>query len=310
MIASSPAMFELAQAPPASGRGKLIAAASLLFALSGWAGWYFVSHRASAEVLPSHSGHDVVLQSEVAADGLAVPTTGSESPATGSPPPAESPKDPAPSLQPPAESSPPQVPPPTPLTPGPRADTPATATNDRPPAVNQPNPVGNPQQSVAVFDPRPAPLEPLTLPTIDEPPARAAEPPAPVREEPVPPAIKPAAAPERPREITQDPGAAIRTTLSRFEAAYSSMNPSAAHAVWPTVNVTALKRAFDGLSSQRVSLGTCDVQIYGATAHATCAGTASFTPKIGGGLHTVARQWTFDLRSEQNGWYIERVQTR
>ena len=78
------------------------------------------------------------------------------------------------------------------------------------------------------------------------------------------------AAPIRPRApeaaaATVDAQAAIRATLGRYEAAYSGLSVPAARAVWPSVDQRALARAFDGLASQRVALGKCDVVVTGAT---------------------------------------------
>jgi len=99
----------------------------------------------------------------------------------------------------------------------------------------------------------------------------------------------------------------IRATLARFEAAYSGLDASAAHDVWPAVNQRALAHAFDGLVSQRVSLGKCDVSLNGARARATCSGRAEWTPKVGGGERTESRQWTFDLESADGDWRITRA---
>jgi hypothetical protein len=107
-----------------------------------------------------------------------------------------------------------------------------------------------------------------------------------------------------------DPKAGIRATLARFEAAYSRLDASAAHDVWPAVDERALAHAFDGLASQRVSLGTCDVTLNGASARATCSGRAAWTPKVGGGQRTESRQWTFDLKNADGTWRITRAGAR
>ena len=93
-----------------------------------------------------------------------------------------------------------------------------------------------------------------------------------------------------------DAQAAIRATLGRYEAAYSGLSVPAARAVWPSVDQRALARAFDGLASQRVALGKCDVVVTGASARATCTGSAEWTPKVGGGTKRQSRHWAFDWR--------------
>ena len=125
-----------------------------------------------------------------------------------------------------------------------------------------------------------------------------------------PPAAPPAEAP-RPTAPVVDEHAAVRATLGRYASAYSDLNTAAAHAVWPGVDERALARAFDSLSSQRVRLGTCEVGVNGATARAICHGTASWTPKVGGGQQTKSRTWTFEyLRQTRGTWQIVRVDAR
>jgi hypothetical protein len=96
----------------------------------------------------------------------------------------------------------------------------------------------------------------------------------------------------------------VRGTLSRYEVAYSRLDAAAAGAVWPSVDRRALARAFGDLASQSVSLGRCDVRINGASAQADCAGVAKWAPKVGGGTHTQARRWHFDLRNTGGDWII------
>ena len=72
---------------------------------------------------------------------------------------------------------------------------------------------------------------------------------------------------------------AVRAVLNKYAAAYSHLDAAAAQAVWPAVNRPALSRAFEGLASQRVSLERCDIDVNAATARATCAGSATWSPE-------------------------------
>jgi hypothetical protein len=127
--------------------------------------------------------------------------------------------------------------------------------------------------------------------------------PADIATSPVVPAAKPEPKPA-------DESAIVRGVLSRYERAYSSLDASAASAVWPGVDRAALAHAFQGLTSQRVSLKSCDVTVNGIAARAQCSGTATWVPKVGGGARTAARTWDFELRKVDGDWTIERAIAR
>jgi hypothetical protein len=97
----------------------------------------------------------------------------------------------------------------------------------------------------------------------------------------------------------------VRHALDSYTAAYNELDAAAAQRVWPTVNRGALARAFDALASQRVSLGTCRIDITGAIARANCTGSATWTARIGDrSPRTEPRQWTFELARDGDGWRI------
>ena len=102
----------------------------------------------------------------------------------------------------------------------------------------------------------------------------------------------------------------VRAVLARYEAGFSALNVAAVQGVWPAVDARSLSRAFDGLQSQRFTLGQCSMAIETASATATCNGTASWTPKIGGGVRSEHRRWVFELRKVDADWQILRVSTR
>jgi hypothetical protein len=120
-------------------------------------------------------------------------------------------------------------------------------------------------------------------------------------------------APPRPAAVTPRADAGVRGALDRYAAAYSALDANAAGRVWPHVNRAALGRAFDSLASQQISLGECRIDISGQAARASCAGTATWAPKVGGGgERTEARRWTFELARAGAEWQIvnARVQNR
>lgn len=142
----------------------------------------------------------------------------------------------------------------------------------------------------------------------------AASVPAPVAMVPVPvPDSMPAAPAAEPPPAEPPQESVVRSVLSRYASAYSTLDAAAAHRVWPGVNRAALARAFDSLASQQISLGDCRIDVAATNARARCAGSATWAPKVGGGeARTEARDWTFELARAANGWQIvsARVQNR
>ena len=111
-----------------------------------------------------------------------------------------------------------------------------------------------------------------------------------------------------------DPGAVetdrVRAVLSGYEHAYSALDADAASRVFPTVDRKALSRAFSSLSAQQIQFDDCRIQIQQGSARATCAGTARWTPKVGGGSQQQARRWEFALQQASTGWKIGSVRVQ
>ena len=104
---------------------------------------------------------------------------------------------------------------------------------------------------------------------------------------------------------------AVAAVLQRYAAAFSSLDAGAAKAVWPGVNEGALTRAFSSLQEQQFDLGECQIWVTGPSAVASCAGRASYTPRIGNRKpRSEAREWTFYLQQEGQQWSIGTVRTR
>jgi hypothetical protein len=179
----------------------------------------------------------------------------------------------------------------------------------------------------AVSSPPPPPLtaalEPAAIATVEETIPVASQPALPSSAAPVdfpPPSPAPVASAPPPAPSSALPAAAretapaeapavaaaagVRSALMRYESAYSRLDADAARAVWPALDGKALARAFDGLASQEVSLGACEVRIAGEMAIAECAGSATWTPKVGGRSHRQSRHWQFRLREVGEAWQI------
>ena len=124
------------------------------------------------------------------------------------------------------------------------------------------------------------------------------------------PSARPNASAPAPSTPVRDERLAIRTALNRYESAYNRLDVDAVRTIWPSLDQRALTRAFDNLSSQRVALQNCNVEVAGSTARANCSGNAAWTPKVGGGERKSARNWTFDLSELDGSWRIVHVQAR
>jgi hypothetical protein len=103
----------------------------------------------------------------------------------------------------------------------------------------------------------------------------------------------------------------IQRILLEYRSAYDRLDAESAQAVWPSVDVRALARAFDSLTSQQLSFDNCQLDIAGEAATAECRGSATYTPKIGNRAPRLEpRRWTFHLRKAGDGWKIQSAQTR
>jgi len=199
----------------------------------------------------------------------------------------------------------------------PRPDPSTTARNaattgppaGAPPAAAPPAAGRTADRTSALPDPAPA--------TVSSPP------PASTPAAPAPPVVETASVPLKPldtpvpasRETLSadsraEESARIRYVLMRYESAYNRLDATAASSVWPGVDEAALDRAFKGLLSQRVSLGLCDITVIGDIGGASCVGKARWEPRVGGGVQTADRHWTFNLRKSGDSWKIEQIRVR
>jgi hypothetical protein len=321
-----------ADVPRAPSRVLAGVLALALIALSGVAGWWWTSTRSATSTPGGATAPKAVEQPTATAPpprpidpsvrisetAVTAPVVTAEAPPELDTPPVATTGTPAP----PTAASTAAVPVPDPRgvsrADAPIADTPpARATNAAPEYTARPLVVGGNAADARVT---PAPALPAAPPPAPPPAAAivpategiAAAPDGAVRIGAPPlPEPSPASAPSAaPAAATPGDEQIIRGVLARYEAAYSRLDAAAASAVWPGVNQRALASAFQGLHSQSISLGRCDVRVNGATAQAQCSGSARWTPKVGGGVQSAARQWRFDLRNSGGNWVITQATTR
>jgi hypothetical protein len=108
-----------------------------------------------------------------------------------------------------------------------------------------------------------------------------------------------------------EPENAVRTVLEGYRTAYNQLNAAGAKALWPTVDVRTLSKAFDQLQSQEIRFTNCEIALTGDSARAVCDGFAAFVPKVGSReRRSASREWKFVLRRSTDGWVIGRVDMR
>ena len=104
---------------------------------------------------------------------------------------------------------------------------------------------------------------------------------------------------------------AVAVVLNRYQLAFSAMDVGAAAAVWPSVDVKALAKAFEQLEEQTFDLEGCNITIAGVRAEAECAGNARYIRKVGSrALRVEPRHWRFRLRQANDDWVIDAVDAR
>jgi hypothetical protein len=199
---------------------------------------------------------------------------------------------------------------PSPRPPASSAVTRAAASPATPPAVTTIERGGEsppPATAVTVMSPAPA------VPAVSSAPAAPA-----VSSAPAAPALGSPAAPAPVTPPSASPAGAltaetraVAVALNRYQDAFSALDANAAHAVWPSVDVKALAKAFDQLEAQTFDLEGCNITVAGARAEADCAGNARYVRKVGNrALRVEPRRWHFTLRQTNDQWIIDAVDAR
>ena len=97
----------------------------------------------------------------------------------------------------------------------------------------------------------------------------------------------------------------VRQLLDEYTGAFERRDIRAQKALYPNVDGKALKRAYEQIASQRLTLESCGITISGTTANARCRGSATFQPRIGTRpVQVASREWTFDLSKQDTAWRI------
>jgi hypothetical protein len=162
------------------------------------------------------------------------------------------------------------------------------------------------QQTLAV----PPPPE-LTRPPSPAPSAIAAPVVAPAASAPAAPVTPPKTSPDANVPAPLKNETLVAQLLEEFRQAYGRLDAETVGAIWPSANTKALRRAFDQLDNQELTFDNCSISATGQHAQASCAGKATYVPRIGNKTsHVEPRRWTFQLTKIGDHWVIDAVDAR
>ena len=199
-----------------------------------------------------------------------------------------------------ARTEPVVSPPPTPA-PNPPAPTPPVASNTPPPPTPSTNGGGALTEASGGLAAPPPAAPAAAVNAANESSAAPIDRPSPARE----------AASSAPIAPPPSQSAMVQGVLNQYRDAFNALDSKAAQAAWPKAPVKELDRAFASLERQRVELGKCDVNFFGARAVAKCGGRYNYVPKVGDkSERSEPRQWEFELKEVDDRWSIDKVVTR
>jgi hypothetical protein len=97
----------------------------------------------------------------------------------------------------------------------------------------------------------------------------------------------------------------VRSVLRDYTRAYERLDVQAAKAIWPSLDESALRHAFQQLHGQQLRFASCGVSVTERDANARCRGEATYRPKVGSRvLRLTQREWTFNLARDNDRWQI------
>jgi hypothetical protein len=111
-----------------------------------------------------------------------------------------------------------------------------------------------------------------------------------------------------PPKVFEQESVALAKVLSRYEQAYNHLDAGAAAAIWPSVDVRALRRAFARLENQDLQLRDCTFAVSASDAAVRCAGVLQYAQRIGDRTPKTERHvWTIEFVRAGAQWQIARV---
>jgi hypothetical protein len=114
-----------------------------------------------------------------------------------------------------------------------------------------------------------------------------------------------------PARVFDTESAALATILKGYELAYDRLDAAAAAALWPSVDVRALGRAFARLQMQNIEFSDCTFAVSENEATAQCAGLLHYARRIGDTAPKSEKHvWTIEFLRAGGDWRIARITAR
>jgi hypothetical protein len=111
-----------------------------------------------------------------------------------------------------------------------------------------------------------------------------------------------------PARVFEEESVSLAQVLGRYEQAYDNLDASATAAIWPSVDVRALTRAFARLENQDLQLRNCVFAVSANDAAARCAGVLHYARRVGDRTPKIERHvWTIEFVRAGATWQIVRV---
>jgi hypothetical protein len=100
----------------------------------------------------------------------------------------------------------------------------------------------------------------------------------------------------------------IRDVLDAYRDSYVRRDVASTARLWPSVDTTALSRAFGTLASQELDFAQCSLDVIGQRATARCSGSLQYVRRVGNASpQSRALLWNFELDRSTGRWLISRV---
>jgi hypothetical protein len=109
----------------------------------------------------------------------------------------------------------------------------------------------------------------------------------------------------QPAALRRDEKQAVLTVLGGYRDAFSTLDPRAVAAVWPSADLASLQKQFAAIDDQNLEFEQCQVSIVNVRATASCTGVVESGFRPGQRrLRSTRAQWQFTLEKAGSRWLI------